>query len=96
MCQKHQKLLVAQTGYGPDSPWRVLIIMAQVALFQAATAHPSTYERIGGDVGRIGELGCLACDRPEAFGEIIETVNSKGLESLKALGDSWGKGERKI
>ena len=93
MCQKHQRLLVQQLGLGPNDTWRAAIVMAQIVLFQAATAHPSTYERIGGDITRISELGCLACDRPDAFGEIIETTKTKGFGAVKALGESYLKSE---
>jgi hypothetical protein len=88
MCQLHQRLLVDQVGVGPGGPWRAYIIVAQVALFQAATAHPTTYNRIGGDVSRISELGCLACDRPDAFGEIIAAFQAGGVAAVKAWGDA--------
>lgn len=87
MCRTHQALLVQQANIGPEGPWRSLIIIAQIALFQAATAHPSTYDRIGGDVTRIGELGCLACDRPDAFGEIAAAKGD--LAAIKAVGARW-------
>jgi len=88
MCQKHQRLLVDQVCVGPGGPWRAYIIVAQVALFQAATAHPTTFERIGGDVTRIGELGCLACDRPDAFGEIVAAFQAGGVAAVKAWGEA--------
>ena len=87
MCQTHQRLLFDQVGVGPDGPWRSTLIVAQIALFQAATAHPTTYDRIGGDVTRIGELGCLGCDRPEAFGEIVQAFNEGGIAAVKRLGE---------
>lgn len=89
MCRKHQGLLLAQAGYGPNDPWRVVIIAAQISLFQAATSHPSTYERIGGDVTRIGEIGCLACDRPDAFGEIVAAATTRDIGAIKAVGERW-------
>lgn len=88
MCQKHQRLLVDQVVIGPGRPWHAYIIVAQVALFQAATAHPTTFERIGGDVARIGELGCLACDRPDAFGEIVAAFQAGGVAAVKAWGQA--------
>lgn len=87
MCQRHQRLLLDQIGIGPDGPWRSHIIVAQIALFQATTAHPSTYARIGGDVTRIGELGCLACDRPDAFGEIVQAFQRGGIAAVKQYGE---------
>lgn len=87
MCQKHQRLLLDQVGIGPDGPWRSTIIVVQIALFQGATAHRSTYDRIGGDVTRIVELGCLACDRPDVFGEAVQAFRDGGIAAVKALGE---------
>jgi hypothetical protein len=92
MCQMHQSLLVHQASYGPDDPWRVLIVMAQVALFQAATADPYFHERTGGDIFRTSEIGCLACFKPDAFGEIVEAAKDKNNPgAIKRLGESWLK-----
>lgn len=87
MCRKHQQLLVGQVGLKPSDPWRAHVIVAQIVLFQATSAHPSTYERLGGDLKRLGELGCLACFRPDAFGEIIQAFQRGGIAAVKALGD---------
>lgn len=87
MCQKHQRLLLDQVGIGPDGPWRSTIVCVQLTLFQGATAHPSTYDRIGGDVTRIGELGCLACDRPDVFGAAVQAFQHGGIGAVKALGE---------
>jgi len=87
MCQTHQRLLLDQIGIGPDGPWRSHIIVAQIALFQAATARPGTYARIGDDVTRIGELGCLACFQPDTFGEVVQAFQQGGIAAVKALGE---------
>ena len=92
MCRKHQRLLLDQIGIGPEGPWRVAIVAAQITLFQGTTAHKSTYERIGRDITRISELGCLACDRPDVFGQIVEawqggTDISASIAAVKALGE---------
>lgn len=89
MCQTHQRLLLDLLGIGPDGPWRSHIVVAQIALFQATTAHSTTYERIGGDVQRVGELGCLACFRPDAFGAIVDAFQQGGLSAVKALGEGF-------
>ena len=89
MCYTHQYLLVQQAGYTPDDPWQALIIASQVALFQAATADPKTHEKLGGDVTRIPELGCLACYKPDAFGEVVQASMSHDLGEIKALGEKW-------
>jgi hypothetical protein len=73
-----------------------LIIMAQIALFQAATADPTFYARIGGDLQRIGEVGCLACFKPDAFGEIVEAAKRERRHggTIKRLGESWVRRSR--
>lgn len=93
MCKMHQSLLVHQTGFGPHDTWRSLIIMAQIALFQAATADDSFYDRLGGDISRVAEVGCLACFKPDKFGEIVDIVQRKGQSAIKELGESWLKKE---
>lgn len=83
----HQRLLLDQIGIGPDGPWRSHIIVAQIALFQGTTAHPDTYGRIGGDVLRIAELGCLACFRPDTFGAVVQAFQQGGIAAVKTLGE---------
>jgi hypothetical protein len=89
MCQMHQRLLLSQLGIGPNGPWRSHILVAQVTLFQAATAFSATYDRIGGDLGRLSELGCLACYRPDAFGEVVHAFQTGGMAAVKLLGERY-------
>ena len=89
MCQKHQALLVGQAGYASTDPWQLLILTAQIALFQAATTDNKTHLKIGDDITRIGELGCLACYKPDAFGEIVEAAKTHDLIDIKTLGERW-------
>jgi len=89
MCDRHQQLLVHQAGYSEKDPWRALIVVTQIALFQATTCDPKTAVRIGGDVSRLSELGCLACNKPDSFGEIVEAAKSRDLGDIKALGEKW-------
>lgn len=89
LCKTHQVLLVHQAGYKETDPWRALIIATQIALFQGATADPSTHERIGGLIERLPELGCLACYKPDKFGEIVEAAKSHDIGEIKKLGESW-------
>lgn len=91
MCPTHQWLLVKQAGYSEDDVWRALIIVSQIALFQAATCDPRTRDRISGDITKIGDIGCLACYKPDAFGEIVEIAKSHDLADIKALGERWIK-----
>jgi hypothetical protein len=93
LCDLHARLLVQQTGFEPNDHWRVLILATQVALFQAATCDQKTYERLDGVVTRIATLGCLACYKPDAFGEIIDAaqkvLKEDALGAIKALGEKW-------
>ena len=89
MCQKHQYLLVHQAGYKRTDPWQALIIMSNIALFQAATTDDRLYKKMGGDVRKITTLGCLACQKPDAFGEIVEAAKSNEVGAIKALGEKW-------
>lgn len=95
MCRLHQSLLLSQAGYTRNDPWRSLIIMAQIALFQGASADPAFHEKVGGDLGRIGEVGCLACFKPDRFGEIVEAAKLEDAGAIKRLGESWVKGAAK-
>ena len=82
MCDKHQQLLVSQARYYESDPWRPLIIVSQLALFQAATTDALVHKRIGGDITRMKELGCMACLKPDAFGEVVEAAKSKDLGKI--------------
>lgn len=89
LCKLHQRLLVSQAGYSEKDPWRALMIATQIALFQGATADPATHERIGGLIERLPELGCLACYKPDKFGEIVEVAKTHDIGNIKKLGESW-------
>lgn len=89
MCDKHQYLLVKQAGYKESDPWRALIIASGIALFQAATADPKTHKKIGGDITKLPSLGCLACYKPDAFGQIVEVAKSDDIKGIKELGENW-------
>lgn len=89
MCQTHRALLIQQAGYGPLDPWRALEITASIVLFQAATCDATIHAEVGGDVTKIAALGCLACRKPDAFGQIVEAAKRREPGALKALGDSW-------
>lgn len=89
MCKTHQSLLVRQCNYGPNDSWRVLIVASQVALFQAAAIR--LQDKIGSDIQKVSTLGCLACQMPDAFGEIVEAGKTHDLLNIKALGDKWAK-----
>lgn len=92
MCKLYQSLLIHQAKYSRTDPWRALIVISQAALFQAATADPLLHERIGNDITRITEIGCLACFKPDAFGEIVEAAKDKhDTSAIKCLGESWIK-----
>ena len=89
MCYKHQWLLVHQAGYSEQDPWQSLIAVAQLALFQAVISDSKAQKLTGGEVEKISEFGCLACFKPDAFGEIVEAAKTKDLKNIKDLGDKW-------
>lgn len=89
MCNKHQQLLVSQAKYSKTDAWQALIVVSQLALFQAATADEKTHKKIGDDITKISEFGCLACYKPDAFGSIVEVAKSHDLGKIKSLGESW-------
>lgn len=93
MCQRHRQLLVQQTRFGPNDPWQVLEIGTQIALFQGATCDPKVHEQIGGDVHKVHTLGCLACRKPDLFGQIVDAAQKAGkknaFNAVKALGEKW-------
>lgn len=89
MCQTHRVLLVRQAGYGPTDPWMALEVVTGIALFQAATCDPKVRAEIDGDIMRMKGLGCLACRKPDAFGEIVQAAQTGGLGAIKALGEGW-------
>lgn len=89
MCQKHQALLVQQCGYSETDPWRGLVIASQVVLFQMVSCDTEVHARVGGDVQRFNELGCLACLKPDLFGEVVEAAQSPDPLALKQLGERY-------
>lgn len=88
MCDKHRKLLVTQANYKQTDNWIALEICTAIALFQAATADAKTYDRIDRKIENIGQLGCLACYKPDVFGEIVEAAKTKELGKIKAIGEA--------
>lgn len=95
LCNTHQVLLVQQANYSRADPWRALLISANVALFQGATCDQKVREETGGDLEKIGTLGCLACRKPDLFGEVIEAAKSHNLYDIKTLGEKWIAAARK-
>lgn len=94
MCNRHQTLLVRQCGYGPDDPWRSLLIATQIALFQGASTDPKVHAETQGKVENFSGLGCLACRKPDLFGQLIDKVQrtfprETHLSAIKSLGEEW-------
>jgi hypothetical protein len=87
-CPRHQHEIVHEAGYKETDPWRVLMVAAQIAMFQGATSTPSVHKRLGGDVSKIGTLGCFACRLPNKWGQVIAAAKIS-LATVKALGDGW-------
>src|SRR5262245_32156924 len=58
-CERHVSKLVHGAGYTDEDPWRAMVLVAQIVLFQCATTKASIWRKIEGDVNRLAELGCL-------------------------------------
>ncbi len=96
LCNTHRVLLVKQCAYGPADPWLSLELATQIALFQGATADDKVHAQIGGDITRMSEVGCLACRKPDLFGQLIDKVQrtfprSAHISVIKELGEAWVK-----
>jgi hypothetical protein len=93
LCGTHRWLLVSQTGFARSDPWMALEIATQIALFQACTVDDKIWSRLGGDIHRLSEIGCMACAKPDAFGEVVNAASSTTKEgaigAIKKLGESW-------
>jgi len=89
MCETHQALLVHQVGVPESGPWRSLIIVANVVLFQMVSTDQNVYDRVGGDAHRLKELGCLACLHPDYFGEVVQAAQSSDMQAMKKLGERY-------
>lgn len=94
MCKTHQALLVKQCGYAPADPWRALMIVTQVALFQGLTADPKVHAELGGRIEDVAKIGCMACRKPDLFGVLIDKVQKTfprrhHIRAIKELGESW-------
>lgn len=89
MCQRHQARLVKNAKFAPTDAWRALVIVAQIALFQAAAATPSIQKKLGGKIEKLSELGCLACRLPGRFDTLINVAKSRDVGAIKRLGESW-------
>lgn len=95
ICQKHHKLLVMQAGYSEHDAWRALVIASNIALFKAMTLDPKVHAKINGQIERIGSLGCFACYKPDAFGQIVEAAKTHDLGEIKRLIEHWVESARK-
>lgn len=90
-CVTHAHLLVYQLGFGDTDPWRALTVVAQVTLFQALISDPTTCEKVGGAVENLSSLGCFACVKPDAFGEIIAVGQQAGRSGAIAAIKKYGE-----
>lgn len=96
-CDRHQAKLVHAAGFKPEDPWRALLIIGTLVMFQGASCHRRIWEKVEGDVARVKELGCLACKLPGLFETLARTAKSKDPGAIKELGERWIReaGERK-
>jgi hypothetical protein len=95
-CKRHQGIIVRAGRFRETDPWRSLLIVSEMALFQGLSAESEVQERIDGDITRIGELGCLACYDAKKLSELLRVIREgrrwpKGrtLADVKQLGLRW-------
>jgi len=89
LCQTHRSLLIHGARYKKTDPWMALEIATQAVLFQGATCEKVIYEKLGGDITKLPDLGCLACLCPDKFSLIVEVAKTKNLDAIAALGKQW-------
>ena len=64
-------------------------IVINAAMFQGVSTEQKIWKRVGGDVTRFSELGCLACLSPGRFDTVLNEAKKKGIGGVKALGEKW-------
>ena len=96
MCENHRSLLIHGTRFKKNDPWQMLEVVANIVLFQAASANSLTHEKIGNDISKLQDLGCLACYSPDVFSKVVRMA--KGVKKvdqfapmLKKCGESFLK-----
>lgn len=100
LCATHSYLLVQQCGFGPEDHWQVLVIATQATLFQLTTCDARVWKKLGGEAKGIEQLGCLACLKPDAFGEIVDAAQKapskdEAIGAIKRLGEERVAAEQK-
>jgi len=70
-----------------------VLVGSPIALFQALTCDDKVHREVGGDALKIGDLGCAACVKPDAFGQIVDVAQRAGKDgaigAIKRLGEAW-------
>lgn len=89
MCNTHRVLLVKQAHYGPSDPWQVMELVVQIALFQAMSANPKVHTELKMDLTNLSKLGCMACRKPDVFGQLVEAAKTHKLSVIKELGEKF-------
>ena len=89
MCETHQRLLVEQCRYGPDDKWQALFIAAQIALLNFISFNKTSMKKLDGSLRNLHRFSCMACERPDGFGQIVEAAKGKDLEQVSKLITKW-------
>lgn len=89
MCVTHQNLLISQANYTEQDPWQALIIACDISLFQGISRNDNSMKKLDYNIRNIEKLDCLACERPDLFGELVEASKSHNLTDIKDLGEKW-------
>lgn len=89
LCERHRAELVHGLAIPESGPWQTAIIVASILLFQASTADDRVWQRCtlleNGDRDAndlslvLAEIGCLACFKPESFGQLLGIMQKHGI-----------------
>lgn len=85
-------LVVHGCGYTQEDPWRALVVVVQIGLFQALTRDTRFWQRVGSKTPDpktmslvLAELGCMGCLKPKTRDYLIALVKKEGLTALSKM-----------
>lgn len=87
-CYECQYTIVHGCGFEETDPWRSLVIVSTLALFQATVQDPRIVQRCAGDRDPhtlslvLAEIGCLGCFKPKTRDAVIADVRQHGLDAF--------------
>lgn len=92
LCELDQSLIVHGARFKAEDPWQALLVTANLALFQAASAGQRVWSMVrrtedgladAADLSRVlAELGCLGCLLPKTREALTEEILLFGLSQV--------------